>query len=380
MSVPKRVDGPATPQRRGLCCLCALLFSWLACHRAASAQSVPQPEQPANATQIPAAVSPIQEKLPDSPSHAVGSVSGAVIDRDGKVVIGARVTLASDALSEDREAVSDAEGKFEFEEVPPGKYQLTINLDGLATGMASGVLKPGEKYEVPQIALQIAASTADVNVTISRKEIAEEEMHEEETQRLGGFLPNFYVVYDWHAPALSPKQKLKLATRTLIDPANFVVNAATAGVEQGLNDFKGYGQGAAGYGKRLGAANADFVSGTMIGGVLYPILFRQDPRYFYMGSESGHGIVKRGLYALSSAFICRSDKGKWEPNYSSVLGDLTSGAISNAYYPASNRNGVSTTVETGLLAAASDGVGNLIQEFVFKHLTPHAPKYAQVKE
>jgi hypothetical protein len=173
---------------------------------------------------------------------------------------------------------------------------------------------------------------------------------------------------------------MRLAGRTLIDPANFVVNAAIAGVEQGLNNFKGYNQGAEGYGKRLGAVNADFVSGTLIGGALLPVLFKQDPRYFYMGSETGHGVVKRGLYALSSAFICRSDKGKWEPNYSSVLGDLASGALANTYYPASDRNGVTSTVENGLIAAASDGVGNLIQEFVFRHITPHAPKYAAVKE
>ena len=37
------------------------------------------------------------------------------------------------------------------------------------------------------------------------------------------------------------------------------MTGAVAGVQQANNDFKGYGQGAAGYGRRYGAAYGDAV-------------------------------------------------------------------------------------------------------------------------
>ena len=71
--------------------------------------------------------------------------------------------------------------------------------------------------------------------------------------------------------------------------------------------------------------------------------------------------------------ICRGDNGHWQPNYSSVLGDLSTGAISNIYYPASNRNGAALTFENGLLSALEDGLGNVVQEFLLRHLSPGLP-------
>jgi hypothetical protein len=70
--------------------------------------------------------------------------------------------------------------------------------------------------------------------------------------------------------------------------------------------------------------------------------------------------------------ICRSDKGNWEPNYSNILGSLGAGAISNLYYPASNRNGAGLTIENGLIGVATGAIGNLFQEFLVRKLTPHA--------
>jgi len=52
-----------------------------------------------------------------------------------------------------------------------------------------------------------------------------------------------------------------------------------------------------------------------------------------------------------------------------VLGDFASGAISNLYYPAQNRNGAELTIENGFLAIASNAAGNLLQEFVLKKIS-----------
>ena len=144
-----------------------------------------------------------------------------------------------------------------------------------------------------------------------------------------------------------------------------------AGVQQERNTFSGYGQGAAGYAKRFGAGYADFAVGTGLGGAVLAVLFHQDPRYFYKGTGS---VWRRGSYALATAVIAKGDNGKWQPAYASLLGDFAAGAISNIYYPASDRNGAKLTFENGGLSVLSDGISNVVQEFLLKHLTPGAPK------
>jgi len=208
---------------------------------------------------------------------------------------------------------------------------------------------------------------------LSTHDLAEIEIKVEEKQRLIGIVPNFYVTYNWHAPPLTARQKFKLAVRATLDPANFALSAAIAGVEQETNGLSGYGPGPQGYGKRYGASLADGTVGNLLGGAIFPVLLRQDPRYFYKGTGT---IIARALYAISTAVICKGDNGKWQPNYSSVLGDIGAGAVSNTYYPSTDRNGAVLTIENGLLNAAEDGIGNLLQEFLFKKVTPSASKSA----
>jgi Carboxypeptidase regulatory-like domain len=302
---------------------------------------------------------------------SIGSVSGTVVDVDGALIAGAHVTLTSEGSPAQRLAVVDSQGHFSFDGVPAGKFDLTITADGMASASASGVLHAGEHFEVPQVTLRVATANTDVEVTLSRQELAETEIKGEEKQRLFGFAPNFYVSYDWHAQPLTPRQKWELAGKTMIDPLSFVITGGFAGVEQAENTFAGYGQGAQGYAKRYGASYANLAVGTTLGGAVLPILFHQDPRYFYKGTGSKRS---RALYALSTAVIARGDNGKWQPAYAGILGDLGAGAISNIYYPASDRQGASLTLGNGFLGIAFDGVGNLLQEFVFRKMSSGAAK------
>ena len=111
---------------------------------------------------------------------------------------------------------------------------------------------------------------------------------------------------------------------------------------------------------------ADTAIGGMLGGAVLPVLFHQDPRYFYKGTGTKW---QRAWYAIGTSVIARGDNGKWQPAYASVLGDFASGAISNLYYPASNRNGAELTIENGFLAIAGNAAGNLLQEFVLKKIS-----------
>jgi hypothetical protein len=191
-------------------------------------------------------------------------------------------------------------------------------------------------------------------------------------QRIGGVIPNFYSSYDWNAPPMLAKQKFQLSVRSIIDPVALLSVAGVAGAEQYRNIFPAYGSGIEGYGKRYGAALANHVSGTLLGRAVYPSIFHQDPRYFYKGKGS---IGSRALYAVSAALIARGDDGRRMPNYSRVLGHFSAAAISNFYYPSSDRGG-SLVLFNGLAGIGADAAGNLIREFVLKRITSHVPKGA----
>jgi hypothetical protein len=306
-----------------------------------------------------------------APNPAPGSISGTVVDQSGAVVSGARVTLTEEAHS-NQEVVSGDNGQFSFANVASGAFQLTIASPGFATQTSSGVLTSGETRIVPQIALAVAANVTDVQVALSRTEVAQEQVKDEEKQRVFGVFPNFYVTYDPHPVALTWKQKFELAWKTTIDPVTFAIVGGIAGVQQAQNTFDGYGQGASGYGKRFGAAYADLVSGTFIGSAILPSLLKQDPRYYYKGSGSKRSRI---LYAIANSVICKGDNGHWQPNYSNVLGNLAAGGISNLYYPAQNRNGAALTFENAAIGIGATAAANLVEEFLMRKLTTNIPKH-----
>ena len=133
---------------------------------------------------------------------------------------------------------------------------------------------------MPQVSLLIAAATTEVQVRVTNYELAEEQVKIQETQRVLGVIPNFYVSYQQNALPLRPKQKFELAWKTSVDPVTFAAAGGFAGVQQAENTFSGYGQGAQGYAKRYGASYADSFIGTMIGGAILPSLAQTGPTLF----------------------------------------------------------------------------------------------------
>ncbi len=299
------------------------------------------------------------------------TVFGSVIDKSGAAISGARVALTAEGQTA-KETPTLEDGQFSFVGVAPGKFQISITAQGFATQVAAGACAAtGGMMTIPAITLAVATEITQVEVTVPRVEVAEDEIKVQEKQRVLGVVPNFYVTYIPDAAPLTSKQKFELAWKTTIDPVTFLVTGAIAGVQQADNNFSGYGQGAQGYGKRYGAAYADFVTGTFIGGAVLPSLFKQDPRYFYKGTGT---VRSRALYAIANAVICKGDNKKWQPNYSGILGSLAAGGISNLYYPNSDKTGAALTFENTLIGIGATAAANLLQEFVIKKLTPNAPK------
>jgi hypothetical protein len=214
-----------------------------------------------------------------------------------------------------------------------------------------------------------------------KKQAAEAESLRELHQRLAGVVPNFNAVMGGDALPLSPRQKIRAAFRSAIDPYQFGLALITSGYGQATDSHSsidadglrhGYGQGAAGFGKRYGASFTDQFDGTMIGNGFLPVLLHQDPRYYRMGTGT---FKKRFLYSLSTTVRCKGDNGKWQPSYSNILGNIAAGGISNLYYPKADR-GFGLTMEQGLTVTAEGAFGALLIEFypdIRKHIHKKQP-------
>ena len=309
-------------------------------------------------------LSTAQTTLPSLP----GTISGEVIDIDGAVIEAAHVSLITSSVA--ATTTTDHDGRYFFRNVPSGSFSVSVTLSGFNAAVEPGILQPGETMELPEISLSVATVATTVNA-MTQEQAGIEELHTEEHQRLVGVLPNFFVSYSWTAPPLTTRQKFILSWRNAVDPGNLALSGTVAGIQQAENEFPGYHQGAVGYGKRLGADYANLWAGTFMGGAVLPTLFHQDPRYFYKGTGT---LRARFFYSITRAVICRGDNGRWQPNYSGVLGDLSAGAISNIYYPASDRHGVGLTFANGFLGVAGDALNGFVQEFILPRFTTHGKK------
>jgi hypothetical protein len=178
--------------------------------------------------------------------------------------------------------------------------------------------------------------------------------------RLFWALPNFLTLENAHdVPPLTSGQKFKLVARTTLDPVQFPFLAFLAGISQADNSESGYGQGAAGYGKRLGSNFADGTTESFFVQAIFPSLFRQDPRYY----QDGKGTFwRRAGYAVSRIAVTRTDSGHIGFNISEFAGSGVAAAISNTYHPASDRT-VPNTMTTWASMVGWDTVSNVMKEF-----------------
>jgi hypothetical protein len=207
-------------------------------------------------------------------------------------------------------------------------------------------------------------------VELSPNELADVQIKQQEKQRVLGFVPNFYVSYVPEAAPLTAKNKFELAWKSATDPVTFAGVAFLAGIDQAGDRWAAYGQGAQGYGKRFGAAYANVFDATFIGGALLPSLLKQDPRYFYKGTGSKRS---KFFYAIASSFICKGDNGRWQPNYSDVLGSFAAAGIAKLYYPAKDSRGAGFVVSAAMIRLGETSLAGVLQEFVFPKLTPNRP-------
>jgi hypothetical protein len=300
-----------------------------------------------------------------APSPQTGTITGTVEDLNGGIVPGATVSIQKMTPDGGHGATANGEGFFSLSDVPSAvAVHLVVHADAFQDWTSASItLTPGQMYDLTAIKLSLAGVETTVDA-MPPDEVALKEVKAEEKQRVFGVIPNFYVVYDKNPMPLTAKLKFELALKAGTDPVTIGGAAFVAGIDQAA-DTPAYQQGWKGYGQRFGAAYANGFSDILIGGAILPSVLHQDPRYFYQGTGS---TKSRAFHAISAPFIAKGDNLHSQFNFSSVGGDLASGALSNLYYPASDRG--PSLVFTGALVTTGGRIANaLAQEFLLHRVT-----------
>jgi hypothetical protein len=307
----------------------------------------------------------------NDPSSDIGSVSGTVADVNGGTIPGARVNLERQNDREGQSALADDSGSFGFRNLATGvPYRVVVSASGFEEWTSPPIVLTIDRHDaiLNDVRVRMVGISASVSVYASREQIAEAQVHFEEQQRVLGFIPNFYVVYDSkNAEPLSAKLKFQLAMRVAIDPVTLAGVGFISGIQQAGNS-PNYVEGAKGYGQRFGANAAGGFSDILFGGAVLPSLIHQDPRYFYQGSGTTSSRLR---HALLSPFICRGDNGRSQVNVSSLGGDLISSSLAQTYRPASNR-GPGLLFGNFAIGTGERMLSGVIQEFLIKRLTPRS--------
>ena len=305
-------------------------------------------------------------QIVSGPQPQAATLNGFATDEDDAAIPGAIITIDGPPPGEHRTVKADDTGYFLVLGLHPATpYHLTATAAGFA-GYTSPefTLTPGQVLTLESVKMPVAEVGTTITV-MPTDEIAEQEVKEEVQQKVLGVIPNFYVVYQKdNVVALPAKLKFELAYKSSINPVSFVAAAFVAGINQGL-DTPNYVQGAKGFGQRMGAAYADGTTDILIGGAVLPALLHQDPRYFFQGTGTKKS---RAVHALASPFICRGDNGKRQFNFSSVGGDLSASALTEIYYPPSNR-GVGLLFDNAAVTTVGRMANAILQEFVLSRFT-----------
>jgi len=300
------------------------------------------------------------------PESQPGQIMGTVTDVNGDIVPGATVVLAGPEITDRRTVETSENGFFQFDNVTPGvAYRIDISAQGFAASSSTVTIAPGEVKILGEVRLALAMQQTTVRVSGNPIEIATEQVKFEETQRVLGIIPNFYVSYEGdNAAPLTAGMKFRLALKVSHDPVAGAGIGIMAAIKQAA-DTPDYRQGMKGYSERFSADATDSFTDIMIGGAVLPSLLHQDPRYFYQGTGSTRSRLR---HAMLAPFICKGDNGKWQPNYSTVGGDLASSALSNLYYPQSDR-GTGLVLSGFAISTAERMLSTVAQEFVLSRFT-----------
>ncbi len=173
-------------------------------------------------------------------------------------------------------------------------------------------------------------------------------------------LPNFTAVdSNTQLPRLSTREKFITAMHDSVDYSSFLLVAGLAAKGLHSNAIPALGKGPAGYGRYYWREFTDQASGTFFTEAIFPTLTHEDPRYYTLGKN---GFFKRAIYAIDRTVITKNDRGANEFNISEIAGNASEAALSNLYYPASERGFGSSAKNFATQTVITAGA-NVLKEF-----------------
>ena len=93
-----------------------------------------------------------------------GGISGTVADASGAAVAGAAVKLVSPDTGLTREGTTTSGGEFVFQDLPLGKYDITVTQAGFDTVHVSGVTVDAGRIATVALKLEVAKQATTVEV------------------------------------------------------------------------------------------------------------------------------------------------------------------------------------------------------------------------
>lgn len=157
---------------------------------------------------------------------------------------------------------------------------------------------------------------------------------------------------------LDVMSKLNFHAQTVGSPLSLAQTAAYAGILQGLNSPREWGQGGGAYGKRLASA----LGGSAIRGALafgLDSALHQDPRYF---RSRDTGFLRRTAHAFRGTILTRTDSGGETLSTWRLGSDCGAAFLSNQWYPDRVNTGRLGALQ-GSLHLGFDFISNLGAEF-----------------
>jgi hypothetical protein len=215
-----------------------------------------------------------------------------------------------------------------------------------------------------------AAKSTDAK---TQRDEAEQQLKQEEHQRVGGVMAAFNTTQNHDAIPLSPSQKFQLFFKSETDSWPFLLAGAVAGIGQADDSYPTWGQGMQGYGKRIGAAYTDAFIGNFFGNAVLTSLLHEDPRFYQKTDGSA---LSRTLWAATSTVWAKRDNGSWGPNYANVGGNFIGAAIARVYYPSDERH-ASDVIYDGITVSAEGIVGSEVIEWWPAIVRHHKRKMAE---
>jgi hypothetical protein len=178
-------------------------------------------------------------------------------------------------------------------------------------------------------------------------------------KRIFGIIPNYRTSPSLKEyKPLTAREKLTIAAQDSFDRGTFMLAAGFGGQAQLSGSSPSFGHGVKGYARYAAASYADWLVGDVMTEALYPIVLKQDPRYFRRGEGSGWS---RLGYAVGQIFRTHTDSGGTQFNFSEIVGNSTAVAISNIYYP-DNRT-VASGASKLAVQIGVDLAANILKEF-----------------